>query len=60
MINNKPAYLINLDLLQKYHFMLLDLDTGLNKSAFRYSFEINTNSLKHVSNRNQRGQFDLN
>ena len=60
MINNKPKYLINLYILQKYHFMLLDLDTGLNKSMYRYSFERNTNSLKHVGNRNQRGKFDLN
>ena len=60
MIKNKPKYLIHLDLLQKYHFMLLDLDTCLNKSAFRYSFETNTNSPQHVSNHNQRGKFDLN
>ena len=60
MINNKPKYLINLDLLQKYHFMLFDLDTCLNKSSFICSFEINTNSLQHVSNCNQRGKFDLN
>ena len=60
MINNRPRYLINLDLLQKYHFMLLDLDTCLNKLAFRYYFERNTNSLKHVSNHNQKGKFDLN
>ena len=38
--------------------MLLDLDTCLNKSAFRYSFKRNTNLLKHVSNGNQE-RFNL-
>ena len=33
--------------------MILDLDTCLNKSAFRYSFKRDTNLLKHVSNDNQ-------
>ena len=38
--------------------MILDLDTCLNKSSFRYSFKRNTNLLKHVSNRNQE-RFNL-
>ena len=38
--------------------MLLDLDTLLNRSAFKYSFKRNTNLLKHVSNRNQE-RFNL-
>ena len=44
--------------LEKYHFMVLDLDTCLNRSAFRYSFKRNTNLLKHVSNCN-RERFNL-
>ena len=41
--------------------MLLDLDTCLNRSSFRYYFKKkNTNLLKHVSNRNrERFNFSL-
>ena len=38
--------------------MLVDLDTCLDRLAFKYSFKRNTNLLKHVSNRNQE-RFNL-